>query len=131
MKSLNYLLLFVIALALTVPSCKKDTKSGKEILTSVSWKETSVKINGAVQTIADCAKDDYLTFITDGTYTYNVGALTCYDGDVSYSGTWTLSADEKTLTVDGDPASVVITESKIVVTVIDGSDTIEMVFVPK
>jgi hypothetical protein len=132
MKPTNYFLLFVIALAIVATSCKKDkAKSGKEILTSVSWKMTSSKVNGVVQAIEDCAKDDFLTFTVDGNYTYNVGALTCYEGEATYGGTWTLSADEKTLTVDGDAAAVVITENQISVTITGGSDTTVMIFVPK
>ena len=130
MKSINYFLLLVFALALTIPSCKKDAKTATEILTSKSWKMTSFKIN-SVELIEDCDKDDFITFLAGGTYTYNVGTTTCYDGDVNYDGTWSLSADEKTLTVDGVGATVVITESQCTITYADGSDSITMIYIPK
>jgi len=72
-----------------------------------------------------------MTFNTTGTYVYSIGAITCYDGETGYDGIWILSDDEKTITLDGDPASVVITESKIVVTITDGFDTIEQIYIPK
>jgi hypothetical protein len=131
MKSVNYLLLIVIALALTVSSCKENSKSAKEILTTGSWKMSTQKYNGELITIDDCEKDDYITFAADGTYIYSIGANTCYDGETNDNGTWTLSADEKTITVDGDDASVVITESQVVITITDGSDILEMIYIPK
>jgi hypothetical protein len=131
MKLTNYLLLLVIALALTMVSCKKDTKSATEILTSKSWKISSQKLNGVAQAVETCQTDDFLTFASGGTYVYNIGTVTCYDGEVTYDGTWILSADGKTITVDGVIASVVITESQIVVTITDGSDTIEQILIPK
>jgi len=131
MKSVNYLLLFVIALAMIVPSCKKDTKTAKEILTTGSWKISSQKTNGVSEVIEACQTDDFLTFATNGTYTYNIGTTTCYDGEETYDGDWVLSADEKTLTVDGFDVAVVITESQIVITITDDSDTLEETLIPK
>jgi hypothetical protein len=131
MKPTNYFLLFIFALTLTVPSCKKDEtiKSVKEILTSKSWKMSSSKQNG-VEIIEDCTKDDIITFATDGTFTTTVGSTTCYYGETGNSGTWTLSSDGKTLTIDEYPASVSISESKITVTSTDGTDTLVMTFIP-
>ena len=116
---------------MSVSSCKKDetNKSAKEILMSKSWKMSSSKLNG-VETIEDCVKDDFLTFAANGTYTYNVGAITCSEYDTSYSGTWTLSADGKTITVDGEPGTVVITENQIVATTMFGTDTLEVTLIP-
>jgi len=131
MKSINYLLPLIFALAMIFPSCKKNDKTAKEILTSKSWKMSSEKINNVLVPMDDCVKDDFVTFSAAGTYVVNIGAATCYDGQTGFDGTWTLSADEKTLTLDGDPASVVITESQLVVTLTDGPDTIEEIFVPK
>jgi hypothetical protein len=131
MKSINYFLLFIFVLTLTCPSCSKDedTKSAKEILTSKSWKMSSSKQNG-VEVQDDCTKDDIINFATDGTYTLTVGSVPCYYGETGASGTWTLSSDGKTLTIDEYPASVSITENKIKVTSTDGTDTVVMTFIP-
>jgi hypothetical protein len=132
MKSINYLVLFFFALTITITSCKKDesTKSAKEILTSKSWKVSSSKIDGIAGVIEDCQKDDILTFAASGTYTYNIGATTCNADETTYNGTWSLSADSKTLTVDGETASVVITENQIKVTLTIDSSIMEMTYVP-
>jgi hypothetical protein len=130
MKSIKYLLLVIFALAITVSSCKKDDLTPKEMLMGKAWKYSTEKYNGVLQTMDNCQKDDVLTFKADGTYTYNVGITTCYSGETSYTGTWVLSADGKSLTVDGDAATVVISENKVVVTVNDGGDITEMTFIP-
>jgi hypothetical protein len=132
MKALNFSVCFVLVLALSLSSCKKDdgAKSPKEILTSKSWKMISSKLNG-VETIQECDKDDYITFAANGTYNYNVSAIKCYDGDENYSGVWTLSNDGKTITVDGEPGSVVITENQVVATTIVDTDTLVVTLIPK
>jgi hypothetical protein len=132
MKTLKFLIFIVFALAMSVSSCKKDDSNSstpKGILTSKSWKLSSLKING-VETIEDCNKDDIMTFAANGTYTTTVGAITCYDGETNTSGTWSLSSDGKTLTVDGDAYSSVITESKVVVTIVIDTETMEMTVIP-
>jgi hypothetical protein len=131
MKALNFSVYFVLVFALSLSSCKKDegAKSPKEILTSKSWKMVSSKLNG-VETLEDCDKDDYLTFAANGTYIYNVSTIKCYDGDENYSGVWTLSDDGKTITVDGEPGSVVITESQVVATTVMGTDTLVVTLIP-
>ena len=96
---------------------------------SDNTKHTSSKQNG-VEVIEDCTKDDIITFATYGTFTTTVGSITCYYGETGYSGTWTLSSDGKTLTIDEYPASVSITEYKITVTSTDGTDTVVMMFIP-
>jgi len=132
MKPLKFLFVFVFALTMSVSSCKKDESNAstpKDILTAKSWKLSSMKVNG-IETIEDCSKDDIMTFAANGTYSTTVGAITCYDGETNTSGTWTLSNDGKTLTVDGDAYSAVITESKVVVTIVVGTETMEMTVIP-
>jgi triacylglycerol esterase/lipase EstA (alpha/beta hydrolase family) len=132
MKTLKFLIFFVLALTMSVSSCKKDesnTSTPKDILTSKSWKLSSLKVNG-VETIEDCNKDDIMTFAANGTYTTTVGAITCYSGETNTTGTWSLSTDGKTLTVDGDAYSVVITESKVVATIVIGTETTELTVIP-
>jgi Lipocalin-like domain len=131
MKALRFMTYFVFALTLSLTFCKKDdaAKSAKEILMSKSWKMVSSKLNG-VETIEDCVKDDILTFGANGTYTYNVSTILCYEGETSYSGSWTISDDGKTITVDGDAGSAVITESQIVATTVYGTDTLVVTLIP-
>jgi hypothetical protein len=132
MKTGKFLTLFAFALMMSVSFCKKDesnTVTPKEMLTSKSWKMTSMKVNG-MEILEDCTKDDIMTFAGTGTYSTSVGTITCYDGETNNSGTWTLSSDGKTLTVDGDPYSVVITETQLVATYVDGTDTMVMTLIP-
>ena len=132
MKSVIYSVLFIFALTITISSCKKDesTKSAKEILTSKSWKVLSSKINGVAEVIEDCQKDDILSFALSGTYTYNVGTNKCDADETTYDGTWSLSANGKTITVDGELASVVITENQIKITLTIDTSIYEMIYIP-
>ena len=133
MKSFKYLFLLVIALTITVVSCKKDevTKSKKDLLTAHQWKFTSSKTNGVVDVLDACEKDDITIFASNGTYTWNPTTVKCYPSDAIQTGTWTLSSDEKTLTLDGsDVATIVeLTESRLVLSTIDGTDVWEQTFV--
>jgi hypothetical protein len=90
---------------------------------------SSTRQNG-VEVQKDCTKDDIITFLTDGTFITTVGSITCYSGETGYSGTWSLSGDGKTLTIDEYPSSVLITENKITATSTDGTDTVVMTFIP-
>jgi hypothetical protein len=102
MKKINYLLLFVFTLTMSISSCKKDESTSakvlttqernKEIIIASSWKISSqVKYDASVA-IQDCEKDDLYTFFADGTFTGNVGSLIC-NGETNSSGTWIIYAD--------------------------------------
>jgi hypothetical protein len=133
MKSFKYFFLLIIALTIAVTSCKKDavTKSKKELLTSNQWKFLSSKTNGVADVISDCEKDDFTIFATNGTYTWNPTTVKCDPSDAIQTGTWTLSSDEKTLTLDGSNAATIVelTESRLVVSTIEGTDVWEQTFV--
>lgn len=132
MKSINYLVLFVFALVVTCYACKKDTSSPltpKEMVTAHSWKLSSLKINN-VEFVKDCDKDDILTFSANGTYLMNVGSITCNAYDSNYSGAWSVTGDGKTMVIDTDSAASVITASKIVLTMINGTETNIMILIP-
>jgi len=135
MKAVNNLALFVLSLMLTV-SCQKDeeTNSRKEILTSKSWKVSSYKIDGEERPLMDCQKDNYMTFYSNGTYKDFVGVIKCDIYETDIIGTWTLSGDEKTLTLESiqgvQPASVEISESKLLLTVINEDETILITCIP-
>jgi hypothetical protein len=126
--------LVLIGLVLILSSCKKKEEgtsalTPKEILTSKSWKITSMKVNG-VETLANCEKDDVLTFLANGTFTYNVGTNKCDLSDTNYTGTWTLSDDGKTIVFDGDNGTAVITESQVVATYVSGVNTNVVTLIP-
>lgn len=133
MKSIKYLVLLVLALTLTVTSCKKDkvTLTKKEMLTAKSWKLLSSKENGVSIVLEDCEKDDVLTLASDGTYTYNPGANKCYTDDTIQTGSWSLSSDEKYLTIDMDGIMTIVelTESKLVLSITYETFSSEMTFV--
>lgn len=130
MKAINSLLLIVFTLVLSVTSCKEDKLTPEEILTANSWKASSVKDNGVSKEIPVCSGDDIITFNANGTYSYIPGANKCDPGDTNRTGTWSLSNGGNTLTMDGNSGSAVITESKLVITLVIGTHTIETTFIP-
>lgn len=125
-------LFIFFAFAVVVTSCKKDetSQTKEEMLTAKSWKILSSKTNGITDVIEDCQKDDFLTFATDGTYTFNPGTNKCYSEDVIYSGTWALSSDEKYLIVDGDSITIVeFTASRFTFSMTDADYNMEATYV--
>lgn len=115
MKSTKYLILFILALTLTVPSCKKEetTLSKKEMLTAKSWQLSSIKENGVTDVLDDCDKDNILTFLLNGTYTFDPNVIKCDLKSEIESGTWSLSSDEKFLTLDDGTQMAIVELSKI------------------
>ncbi len=109
MKILKISSLLVFSL-LALASCKKDDKeTAKDLLTSDTWIQTDYRSddNGDGELTADessidaCEKDDATNFTDDGKYTYNDGANVCDPSSPNEgSGTWTLSSDEKKLTIE-------------------------------
>lgn len=136
MKSMKFLLLMGVAvLTLFSSSCSKDKdKTRKEILLSKSWTLTAQKIvsTGTDIPIEDCNKDDYITFKEDGTYVLYHGTTLCDPNETNETGTWSLSADEKTITVDGENGAIQeMTETIIIVQVTTIIGTVEQTFKPK
>ena len=133
MKSTKYLILFIFALALTASSCKKDeeTLSKKEMLTAKSWNLQSSTTNGVAVVSTDCEKDDILTFSTNGTYSIDPGVKKCTEIDKIESGPWSLSADEKYITIDEDEIITIleITNTRLVILQIVGANTYETILV--
>lgn len=106
------------------------TTSKRVLLTSKQWKFLSSKTNGVADVIDNCEKDDFVIFASNGTYTWNPTTVKCDPSDAIQTGNWTLSGDEKTLSLDGDEATIVeLTESRLVVSTIDGSDIWEQTFI--
>ena len=106
MKMLRILPLF-LAVTLAFVACKKDDEPTKtELLSGGKWTLTALTVNPAFvsngisitdvfATYPACLKDDFQTFATDGTYTYDEGATKCDPDDVqTETGTWKFNAGE-------------------------------------
>jgi hypothetical protein len=98
------------------------------LLVENTWKILYSKTNGVPDPINDCEKDDILTFISNGTWTYNMNSTPCPDQS-NDTGNWTLSSDEKYLTINGDIYYIVeLTASKLVILLGTGAYTEELGF---
>jgi hypothetical protein len=139
MKKLS-LYLAVVAIGVVMFGCKKDsttTISKDDIIGK--WMMTSMTVSPAMDGVTDmfgtrdaCEKDDLTIFNADGTVINDAGATKCSSSDPQSTsgGTWTISSDNKTLTItnNGEAMSVTIvslTSSKFVgkMTEVDGSVT--------
>ena len=132
MRIFKYLFLISFAFTITVSSCNKDgsSKSKKDILTSHQWKYLALKINGVTETLLACEMDDFVRFEVTGTYTYNPMTVTCSNYDVIENGVWSMSSDEKSITVDGTTSQILeLTDSRLVVKTPDGTDYTESTYV--
>lgn len=107
---------------LAVASCKKDDPTTTELLTDADgWIFVSATIDPPLidpvsgTSITDfyaqldaCEKDDISFFKENGTYIIDEGATKCDPNDPqTVTGSWTLSADEKIITVDGENWEIV------------------------
>ena len=114
---MNHLKIAPFFLLLAFASCKKDSLSKTDLLTDADgWKMVSLTTDPAIvdpftgTQITDlyaqfdaCDKDDITTFSANGTFVSDEGATKCDPSDPqTTSGTWLLSADEKTITIDGE-----------------------------
>lgn len=112
--SLKTLLLLAVATAPFV-SCKKDDdKSAEDTLTSATcWSQVKDEVYNTTtsqwedQGVDDCTKDDCTNFKSDKTASFDEGATKCDPTDPqTTTGTWSLSADGKTLTLTQDGVSL-------------------------
>jgi hypothetical protein len=70
---------------------------------------SGVKLKDYMQMMQDCEKDNSWTFKADDTYVLDEGLLKCSPADPqSKPGTWSLSADGKTFTLDGQKATLIL-----------------------
>lgn len=124
MKTIKQLVFLTLCLTLFVASCKKDDKTTmtkEELLSAKPWKLASSKTNGIADVIPDCDKDDLITLTTNGIYTYNPGSNKCDPDETPETGIWALSADEKSLILDGESLDIIeLTESKLVISMSNG-----------
>jgi hypothetical protein len=134
MKSTSIVFFIVFAIAFSAISCKKESLTPKELLSANQWKFYSFKKNGVEQPIADCQKDDIMTFSADGAYTYSIGIIMCDSRETDIFGVWTLSDDGKKITTVltmyatqtimpiTTTESIEITKNKLVITILDHYD---------
>lgn len=140
MKTINCCVFLVFALTITVSSCKKDESNSETILstsermkaslTEGSWVKSFLKLNGDSIALQECEKDDAYTFLNNGTVMYHVDDVVC-GGETDGSGTWSLSMDGKTLTLDGIPWGIEITNGKLTLSMyhFDDDSTDQTIFV--
>lgn len=133
MKSTKYLILFILVSVLTISSCKKDeaTLSKRELLTARSWQLSSIKENGVTDVLDECDKDNILTFLSDGTYTFDPNVIKCDLANVIESGTWSLSSDEKFLILDDGSFMTIIelSKTKLVIMEVGNVNSYEMTLI--
>lgn len=113
MKKQSLIPIILLFTVISVSSCKKDDdndKSKNDLLTQKGWKIVTILDDpgtGVYENfpIDECNKDDVLKFETNHTYHLSIGTP-CDPSDSDETGSWSLSSDEKTLTVDGDDATI-------------------------
>ena len=136
-KKLLFLSAFLVLLAF---GCKKDDPTLIEVLQSGKWKIAGVKFNGtdAISSIEACELDNFTRYNTDNTYVVDEGATKCdsTDPQINEEGTYSISTDEKTLTLKNkgtisfaiDLTVVSFSETSLVLVLEDGSDKLEYTF---
>lgn len=132
--------LFLIAtLAVAFSSCKKDednngtpSTDNKTLIMSGAWTYESIIVSDGtdeadfMDLLDDCEKDNQIAFLSNDVYQIKTGPVKCdpSETDPVDAGVWTLSADQKTLTIDGDASTILTcTSSKLVIrqTIVDPS----------
>lgn len=133
-------MLMVAALAFAT-SCKKDEDSGSnspaksktELITSGSWKISSLVLGGAdIWPSQDaCDKDDLSIFKADGTYIDDEGPTKCDASDPQQStSTWKFTNNETMIEIDGDAGTLKeLSASKMVIETSDAGLTITVTYV--
>ena len=98
----NKLLLLFIGIIALVTSCKKENDD-KALLTSGKWYYQTIKNNRAGGTLSSCRDDtNYIEFRADGTVSLNTLYMSDEHDHATIEGTYSLSADGKTITMDFD-----------------------------
>ena len=120
--------------AIVFAACKKEdddntpgtNKTKTEMITTGSWITYDMLLNGvSFWGLTDpCSKDDFLIFKTGGVVVTDEGPTKCDPGDPqTTNGTWSLSSDEKKITLDGDVADITdLTDVNMVISMQDSTD---------
>ncbi len=104
-------LIYLCLLALTITACNKKEDDVKSLLTGKKWyyEKSEFTFNGETKTETPnaCEADDYVIFNTNGTGTDGTGSQLCDDETAGEktAGKWSLSSDNKTLTITEDNCS--------------------------
>jgi hypothetical protein len=68
-----------------------------------------LKLKDYTQMMQDCEKDNFYAFKADNTFTLDEGLLKCSPtGSQTKPGVWSLGADGKTFTLDGEKATLIL-----------------------
>ncbi|MSP09279.1 MAG: DUF5004 domain-containing protein [Flavobacteriaceae bacterium] len=79
-----------------------------------------VKLTDYTQMLQDCEKDNFYAFKADNTYTLDEGLLKCNPADPQTKpGVWSLSADGKIFTLDGEKAILILIDDNNLHTRVD------------
>ncbi len=102
-------------------STPTPTPSKTELICKGKWEIASMPIEPALdlggglklkdytQMLQDCEKDNFYAFKADNTFTLDEGLLKCNPADAQTKpGVWSLSADGRTFTLDGEKAILVL-----------------------
>ena len=102
-------------------STPTPTPSQTELICKGKWEIASMPIEPALdlggglklkdytQMLQDCEKDNFYAFKADNTFTLDEGLLKCNPADAQTKpGVWSLSADGRTFTLDGEKAILVL-----------------------
>ncbi len=135
MKLKNGLILLAF-LAIAFTACKDDeetttpSKTKMELLTSGSWVATDMLLNDTSfwVLVPACAKDDFMTFKSDGTVITDEGATKCDPMDPqTTTENWSFNSNQTKVTIDGDEADILeLTESVMRVKTMDSTDVFEI-----
>ncbi len=102
MQKRNSIIIAICTVVLLITGCKKDLTL-IEVMQSGKWKVTAQTFNGQDEfsTTTACEKDNLTTFRSDNSYFVDEGATKCdpKDPQTSEEGTYTVSADEKIVTL--------------------------------
>lgn len=114
MKKITQTLLLLLVLVASVSSCKKSSDPAVAPAVAIigKWKTVSASATFLGQTsnspIDACDADNITEFFTSPKVTITDGALKCNSSDPAVQNSnYTLSADGKTLTIDGEVQTVV------------------------
>ncbi len=114
MKLKTMALAFVMPGIFWIQACRSDDhhETGKEIIVKHEWKLQSVKLNNMDITslvVKDCFLDNSYVFRSNGRYDIKNNARKCTasEPDIIQDLMWSLSGDEKTITLDGTAFKVI------------------------
>lgn len=97
------LLIFAgIALTLFTSSCKDDDAPSKRpLLVGKQWTTVYYEMNGEDMTDdrEACEEDNTTTFLSDGTFTDDIGSDLCEESETDVQGTWEFKANETIISI--------------------------------